>query len=80
MAEGLAEGDYFKQECVSKLPRIFKSYYIGLSIYTFETFEDNICGEIKTKREPVPFINENYKDGTCIKTDFLVNEGEILYA
>ena len=54
------ESEYYKIECISKLPALFKSKYIGLSIYTFETFEDNQCGEIKTKREPVPFINDNY--------------------
>ena len=57
-------------ECISKLPDVFISKEIGNSYYTFETFEDNQCGEIKTKREQVPFINEKYQDGDCIKNKF----------
>ena len=31
---------------------------------------DDQCGEIKTKKEPVTFINyDNYTDGDCIKDE-----------
>ena len=44
------EGEYYKIDCVSKLPDVFKNKYIGHSWYTFETFEDDQCGEISDKK------------------------------
>ena len=72
------DGDFVKIECIHILPELFLDKNIGLSWYNFETYEDNTCGEIKTKRERVPFINDSYQDGDCMKNEFefLVDENE----
>ena len=47
-------------DCVKNLPDAFNNKFIGHSWYTFESFEDDQCGEIKTKKEQVPFIQVKY--------------------
>ena len=39
-------------------------------MFYFETFENNDCNQIKTKSEPVPFIEAGYLDGQCVKNTF----------
>ena len=54
-------------ECILRIPIDFEDKYIGRSKFYFETFENKECGEIKTKKEYVDFINSKYIDGECIK-------------
>ena len=36
-------------------------------MYYYETHYTDKCVEVKTKNEPVPFIENGYLDGTCIE-------------
>ena len=36
-------------------------------MYYFETFREKECLEINTKSEPLSFIENKYKDGSCMK-------------
>ena len=41
---------------------------MGKSSYYYENYEDNRCSEIKTKKEPLDNIADDYLDGSCTKS------------
>ena len=49
------------------MPKNFKELFNGKSNYFKTNYRDNVCNELKTKKEKVDFIEDGYIDGNCIK-------------
>ena len=54
---------------MSELPEVFNEVLIGKSKYYEIEYEDNSCGQVKKKAEPVTYIPDGYIDGSCIKNE-----------
>ena len=59
--------EYYKIDCVDKLPPRFEEKEIGKSQYYKEMHYNDRCSYVKLKKVNVDFIDQGYIDGSCIK-------------